>query len=74
MKILKEGNKWWVGKEVDCPTCDAKFVIEKADTVFAAKDHFRVYCPACDNPAIVHRWHCTSGTAGVPTERIAPPW
>lgn len=33
MKIIKEGSKkpWWVGKEVDCNVCGAKYQLELED-------------------------------------------
>jgi predicted RNA-binding Zn-ribbon protein involved in translation (DUF1610 family) len=60
MKIIKEGNRWWVGQKATCEYCATQVEIDQKDVQrenFVAntnvKDSMTFVCPTCGNKIVV---------------------
>jgi DNA-directed RNA polymerase subunit RPC12/RpoP len=60
MKIIKEGNRWWVGQIATCQYCGTQVEIDAKDVTREnfvpdtnVKDSMTFKCPTCGNKIVV---------------------
>lgn len=80
MKVIKEGSKnpWWVGKEVECGVCGAKYQLELEDGSLInalskfSDDNITLTCSNCGGSVKLNKEEKISQPPEGGTEGVAP--